>query len=524
VDHTKPIILAVDGHSTHEHLEVKRVIYKFLDDEDIEIRTLCFPSKTTHKTQPLDVQVFASVDRKWQDVCAENAAKGIQLDQHSVIPMYIQATREVFTEKLIKSAFKKAGLYPVNRDIFTPEDFAPSQASSTVTHVPDSFPAYVHSSDPVDPSDSDSSDEDWVPSSDSRSGSDSDSEVNSQLEDSDADEGSNQTDNASHPVSGFMHALAGLESEVIHRTRSKAAYQSLIASRPPRVVSFEEDLALSPEECLSALRSVREQLHANQAVLSQALSENLSANAHCTSIRKELEFVKVQMENVRKSKERGSTKIKARFVTSRGLRSKFDQEDEEQQQKEKAAKEKQAQNEEHERRVEREAHTQVFTGRLLSYKKDDLRALAKALTVGDKGTNSELLSKITDHFNQNPDLRSNSRYSGLFTKPTRSRNGKAVMRAGPIEEKSNGQSNDHDLSEILSSPPPPDHPPWAHPPQHLPNAFAPFSSYCIPSSSHNQQQNLNNGFFSFQNTPHHSPDNLETFFHPGSGFYHFQDD
>ncbi|KAH9952683.1 hypothetical protein BC827DRAFT_1148334, partial [Russula dissimulans] len=98
----------------HEHLDVKHVIYQFLDDEDIEIRTLCFPSKTTHKTQPLDIQIFASVDHKWQDICAESMMKGIPINWHSVIPMYIQATREVFTDKLIKRAFKKSGLYPVN--------------------------------------------------------------------------------------------------------------------------------------------------------------------------------------------------------------------------------------------------------------------------------------------------------------------------------------------------------------------------------------------------------------------------
>ncbi|KAH9955769.1 hypothetical protein BC827DRAFT_1078501, partial [Russula dissimulans] len=75
------------------------------------IHILCFPSKTTHKMQPLDVQIFASIDQKWQDLCAEYIRKGIQINCHSVIPLYIQATQEVFTEKLIKRAFEKAGLY-----------------------------------------------------------------------------------------------------------------------------------------------------------------------------------------------------------------------------------------------------------------------------------------------------------------------------------------------------------------------------------------------------------------------------
>jgi hypothetical protein len=125
-----------------------------------------------------------------------------------------------------------------------------------------------------------------------------------------------------------------------------------------------------------------------------------------------------------------------------------------------------------------------------------------------------------DHFNQHPDLQSNTRYSGLFNKPTRSRKGKAIMPADPSEEKLKGQSNDNDLGEILS---PPDYPPWAHPPQHhLPDTFVSSSSYCIPSSSHYQQQQnpLNNGFLPFQPALDHNP---ETFFRPQSDLYYFQD-
>jgi hypothetical protein len=62
---------------------------------------------------------------------------------------------------------------------------------------------------------------------------------------------------------------------------------------------------------------------------------------------------------------------------------------------------------------------QTFIGQLLSYKKGDLRALAIALALSDKGTNAELLSWIKDHLDQHLGLQSNQRFSGLFPKQNR---------------------------------------------------------------------------------------------------------
>jgi hypothetical protein len=142
----------MDGHDTHEKPEIQRAIYDCLDNEDLEIVILCFPSKTTHKCQPLDVLVFSAVERKWQEICAEYLEKGMPMNRLTVIPAYIQSTRSAMTKDLIAKAFEKTGLYPVNRQIFTEEDFAPSKASSTIAHVPSSFPADFPSSDPAEAS------------------------------------------------------------------------------------------------------------------------------------------------------------------------------------------------------------------------------------------------------------------------------------------------------------------------------------------------------------------------------------
>ena len=153
VDNSIPIVLTLDGHDTHEQHELKRVLYELLDQENLEVILFCFPSKTTHKCQPLDVVVFSAVECRWQAACMDHATRGVSIDRFTVIPTYIQAMWSVMTPHLIAKAFEKTGLYPVNRSVFTPEDFAPSKASSTIAYVPETFPDDFPASDLIELSD-----------------------------------------------------------------------------------------------------------------------------------------------------------------------------------------------------------------------------------------------------------------------------------------------------------------------------------------------------------------------------------
>ena len=107
-------------------------------------------------------------------------------------------------------------------------------------------------------------------------------------------------------------------------------------------------------------------------------------------------------------------------MTGANLRAEFERQDAERQEQEHAAAEKEKQKEadtaERAQRVANDALNRDFEGRLTSYKKDDLRALAIALSISDKGTNSELLSRIDDCFKKSPNLKNNSRFSNLFSK------------------------------------------------------------------------------------------------------------
>ncbi|KAH9953855.1 hypothetical protein BC827DRAFT_1159041 [Russula dissimulans] len=272
----------MDGHDTHENHDLKRVAYDLLDTEGVHIEIFCFPSKTTHKCQPLDVLIFSAVNCKWQAVCRQYLKQRIPINRFTVIPAYLHGTQEALTKALIARAFEKAGLYPVNCAVFGLEDFAPSQASSVVVRVTDTFPPEFPSSDAYDTS----SDSEYLP--------ESDMEVEDECHSSDANEmlgtpeelrigspaaspdpspaqeqfnqpsegpGDGQdtgpdTERVMEPVSGFMIAMANLEQRTGPMTHSAFAHAYPMAEVMPKVISFEEDSALSKEEMLHELQKI----------------------------------------------------------------------------------------------------------------------------------------------------------------------------------------------------------------------------------------------------------------------------
>ena len=203
-------------------------------------------------------------------------------------------------------------------------------------------------------------------------------------------------------------------------TCSASARLEVFMAAPPKIMSLQEDQLRSGDELITELRSVQQQLFATHQALQCAIGQLSASNAHCTSIHRELSDVRERLNNVMKTTERGSKKVKARFVTSRALHLEFDEEEAERQECDWVAAEKEKQKElddaESTRQIADDALNRDFTGRLAAYRKNDLRALAIALSLSDKGTNTELLSRIQNSFEQNPDLKQNLQFSGLFNR------------------------------------------------------------------------------------------------------------
>jgi hypothetical protein len=112
--------------------------------------------------------------------------------------------------------------------------------------------------------------------------------------------------------------------------------------------------------------------------------------------------------------------------------------------REQAAAEKNRQKEETNaqtaRRVADDAANRKFSGRLSSYKKDDLRALALALGLSDQGDKKEITARIEGMFGGTPDLKTNEWYKGLFEVVRRRKTAQEIQEIDDEETDSGGES------------------------------------------------------------------------------------
>lgn len=106
-----------------------------------DIHLYCLPPKTTHKLQPLDVGIFGPTQTAWGKRCDEIAyltGEGVPLSD--IVKEYMTIRETVFTPDLISKAFERTGINPLNKDIFTAADYAPSLSTSVLGEMPSTYP------------------------------------------------------------------------------------------------------------------------------------------------------------------------------------------------------------------------------------------------------------------------------------------------------------------------------------------------------------------------------------------------
>ena len=212
-------------------------------------------------------------------------------------------------------------------------------ASSSSAHVPASFPDDVPSSDTAIPTDAESEEDSDYENEDLDMGS-SDEQITDWQDGIDP---LTQADELELPDSD-----AETPQECVTRTTHSSTSISTLMdisnlSYHCRTVPFEVDKQKSPEDLVNEVQELWQQLHALYDAFQMQEASTQAANAHCTIVKHALTDCRTQLQNLSKTKERGSSKIKARFLTGEGLREAFEAADAERLEREKENAEKEAQ-------------------------------------------------------------------------------------------------------------------------------------------------------------------------------------
>jgi hypothetical protein len=132
----KPRVLICDGFGSHETLEV----LEFCFENNIILCRL--PSHTSHKLQPCDVAVFASLKAAYRDEVERLYRGGADtVGKEHFTSLYSPARARAFTKRNITSAWAATGLFPFNpdrvlRDIPKPPPEVSVQKEVTVASWP----------------------------------------------------------------------------------------------------------------------------------------------------------------------------------------------------------------------------------------------------------------------------------------------------------------------------------------------------------------------------------------------------
>ena len=123
----RPILLLLDGHSTHYQPDVVR----FAQEHDVIM--LYLPPHTSHETQPLDCGVFGPLKRHWSSACHDFFQKNPDkvVTKFHFNTLFSQAWWKAVSPINVISGFKTCGVHPYNSAaIKVPGDSSKSMSSA----------------------------------------------------------------------------------------------------------------------------------------------------------------------------------------------------------------------------------------------------------------------------------------------------------------------------------------------------------------------------------------------------------
>lgn len=120
-----PVLLILDNHISHTSLEA--ITYARMNN----IHMLSLPPHSSHRTQPLDRNFFRPVKAYYDDLCDNwiTSNPGQVVTEYHVAGLFKQAYEKTATIEKAVNGFRMTGIYPLDENIFTEEDFLPSSVS-----------------------------------------------------------------------------------------------------------------------------------------------------------------------------------------------------------------------------------------------------------------------------------------------------------------------------------------------------------------------------------------------------------
>ena len=105
----RPLLLIVDGHSTHY---TPNVIRKAAEEEVI---IFCLPPHTTHRTQPLDKGPFGPLKMAWRNTCKKFMSMNPErvVTRHDFSSLFCQAWESSMTIANVRVGFRVTGHPPI---------------------------------------------------------------------------------------------------------------------------------------------------------------------------------------------------------------------------------------------------------------------------------------------------------------------------------------------------------------------------------------------------------------------------
>ena len=117
-----PILLLLDNHASHVSMEAVR----FCRENGIHLLT--FPPHCSHRLQPLDVAVYGPMKAAYKRALHDHQMTnpGQRLGLYHMAQIFRPAYDSSFSRSNILKGFEATGVWPLNIDIFSDTDYAPT--------------------------------------------------------------------------------------------------------------------------------------------------------------------------------------------------------------------------------------------------------------------------------------------------------------------------------------------------------------------------------------------------------------